>query len=338
MSDINPQKTFTLLQREVQEYRNPILITPIVISGILLLLMLLSIFLSGRIALVGDSQVNRLIQEHRNGDTGFGERTNAPADDSVRADNNSGQNWDFNRGRNPHKQIPDALANNLQPKSASLNSALDAVNSLFLLALLVISLQYLISCLHRDRQDRSVLFWKSMPVSDWEEILSKFAVACLVAPAIYLAVSIISQIAYALLSMLLVWRLDLNPSTVILNHIDGVSLLVGQLGRMLTWILWTAPLYAWVLLCSAAARRSPFMLAVCVPIGLVLIESVFFGSRYVSQAIFHHIPFGGSGSRGPYQASPDWAKLDYVGMLMGLVFTVVMLAIARWFRRHRFDA
>jgi ABC-2 type transport system permease protein len=99
-------------------------------------------------------------------------------------------------------------------------------------------------------------------------------------------------------------------------------------------------LYAWLLLSSAAARRSPLMFALATPIGLIIATRVFLGSNFLINAISNHIPHMGEesvGSMGFYLSSPDFLTLDYLGMLAGLVIAAAMLVGAVWLRKHRFE-
>ena len=92
---------------------------------------------------------------------------------------------------------------------------------------------------------------------------------------------------------------------------------------------------------SAAARRSPFMLAFGVPIALIFVEKVFIGSNYLAWAIFNHMPHmegsNDAASMGFYMYGPVWSSLDYVGMLLGLVAAGGLVTATVWLRRHRFE-
>ena len=49
---------------------------------------------------------------------------------------------------------------------------------------------YCLGSLYDERKDRSVLFWKSLPVSDRDTVLSKALSALVVAPTLAIAVGI----------------------------------------------------------------------------------------------------------------------------------------------------
>src|SRR3982074_3611727 len=51
----------------------------------------------------------------------------------------------------------------------------------YLVMVIVLSF-YLMDCLYQERKDRSILFWKSLPVSDANTVISKLLVAVVVVP------------------------------------------------------------------------------------------------------------------------------------------------------------
>jgi hypothetical protein len=221
----------------------------------------------------------------------------------------------------------------------SLNPALHVFHGFLFVVLIIVTVNYLLGCLFNDRKDRSILFWRSLPVSEWEEVLVRFLVALLVAPAIYIAVSLIAQVVFVLLAMLLAWRLDMDPFEVILGNLEFGPLLVQQVGGWLLTSLWVAPLYAWLLLASAWAKRSPFLAAVAPVVGLVVIEQLTLGSDFVATAVKNHVPhyIGGESVVGFYFHKDFWLQIDYVSLVAGLVFAAAAVVASVYLRRYRFE-
>jgi ABC-2 type transport system permease protein len=127
---------------------------------------------------------------------------------------------------------------------------------------------YLLGGLYDDRRDRSVLFWKSLPVSDSATVASKALSAMLVAPLIALAVSTLAYVAFLLIAGL--W-LSLHG----LNILPAVAAShpLRTLWRMSLSVpldaLWALPAIGWLLFWSAWARSKPFLWAVMLPILVV---------------------------------------------------------------------
>lgn len=125
---------------------------------------------------------------------------------------------------------------------------------------------YCLSALYDDRRDRSILFWKSLPVSDSATVLSKLVTALLVAPLLALIASMITMVGYLLLLMGAVAWLGGDPVALILQPAAPLSLLVNYLAWLPVYLFWALPCVGWLLLCSAFARRAPFLWAVVPPL------------------------------------------------------------------------
>jgi len=346
MSSSRPSRLFTLLQREVQESKTSLFWTPIAIAVGLTLIMLVSVLLANRVSIMGDAMLQVLMDEGSSSgmnitinidDTGRQEiqtYTIEENEDPVAEDD-----WNFSREWTFQPKSVDDKPKHHDEEFESLNPMFNMLHNFLILVLILVSVNYLMGALYQDRKDRSILFWKSMPVSEWEEVLSKMAVAMVVAPVIYIAVSMLTQLASILLAMLMVVRMDMDPFELIIGHIEFGSLFFNQLSGWVLSMLWMAPMYAWLLLASAAARRSPFMLAVAPVIGLVLVEKIFLGSEYLALAIGRHLPHfvDGGGSVAFYLYGPDWSAVDYYSLVSGLIFAAVALWGAVYLRRYRFE-
>jgi ABC-2 type transport system permease protein len=127
---------------------------------------------------------------------------------------------------------------------------------------------YLLGGLYDDRRDRSVLFWKSLPVSDSATVVSKALSAMLVAPLIALAVSALAYLAFLLIVGLWLALHGLNILPAI-----AASHPLRTLWRMFLTVpldaLWALPAIGWLLFWSAWARSKPFLWAVMLPILVV---------------------------------------------------------------------
>ncbi|MEQ8801149.1 ABC-2 transporter permease [Haliea sp.] len=368
MSDRVATRWFTLIQRELQEYRVSLCWTPLLVAGALTVLILAGVLVANQFSNLGQVMLQAVMQEQSvdglnlkigvivdgNG-TRVTEIVTETGSDSTAADGPvrddyqvetapelaDEQLWDFSSDWtfSPVPPVaPDSNGNGAAPVD-TLNPLLHGVHVFMLVILVFVTFNYLLGCLYTDRKDRSILFWRSMPVSARDEVLAKLAVALLVAPAIFIAASLLAQLATVLLAMLLVLRMDLDPFAVVLGNIQFGRLLLDQLGGWVLTALWVMPVYAWVLLASAAARRSPFLLALVPVLGLVLLEAMLLGSSHFGAAVTNHLPHYNSGRSavGFYLFGPDWANLDYLGLVLGLLVAGVLLAATVWLRRYRWE-
>jgi len=364
---LSRQRVFTLLQRELQEYRTSLLWTPLVVSLLLALLMLGSVLLVNRISMFGDGVIQIIEQENRDAGVAGGilpEQLSAAGgalepgvDFSIEEElaPPPEQDWDFaahwrviapewlqRQGRSVLQAETDGSVEegefSAQISLDGLNPVLLVLHNILLLVLFITSTHYLLSTLFDDRKDRSILFWRSLPVHDWEVVLTKFAVAMLLAPAIVLAISALLQIVYVLLAMLLLWRVDASSVGAVLANVSVGRLLAEQLGGWVVTALWIAPAYAWLLLASAAARRSPFLLATLPILLLVLLDQFVLRTGLVFHVLAEHLPhLNENSSMGFHLFGPNWTGLELPQMFLGLLFAGACLSGAVYLRRHRWE-
>ncbi len=214
--------------------------------------------------------------------------------------------------------------------SLKLRAFLNGIAEPFYWVLLVVTFFALIGCIHDERKDRSVLFWKSMPVSDWQCVVSKLVFIVWVAPLFTIAAIVLAQF-YALVIGSLhvedgmgsrVW----SQSGLVLKPF---MLLVGYFLQS----LWALPLYAWILLVSSWAKRTPIMWVIGIPAGLSILERIFFESHYLSNAIARHLSLRGL-PRGDGDFSVQLSVLADAGLWLGLLVSAVLLGATIYLRRR----
>jgi ABC-2 type transport system permease protein len=207
----------------------------------------------------------------------------------------------------------------------------------------LIALFYSVEAFQGERRDRSILFWKSLPVSDLTTVLSKAAIPIVIIPLLTVAVTLVTQ-----------WMMFLVSSAVLAGSGLGVGTLTSnvplgqmQLGLMFHLIaihgLWYAPIFGWLLLVSAWARRVAFLWAALPPLAIVFVERISFGTSYFGQLLGERIA---GGSRSAVLSSPGGmpVHLDHFhlgeflaspGLWIGLALTAAFLFAAARMRRDR---
>jgi ABC-2 type transport system permease protein len=157
-----------------------------------------------------------------------------------------------------------------------------AVGATFFAVMSIYSTWYLLDCLYADRKDRSVLFWKSMPISDTTTVLSKLATALIVIPAVYFA-------AADLTTLIMAFIVSVRSSASIdgaLWHADlWLQLQALWLYMIVTTALWYLPIAAYLLVVSAWAKRAVMLWSLLPPLTLVLAERWFFDGHMIADAI-----------------------------------------------------
>lgn len=212
------------------------------------------------------------------------------------------------------------------------------------LAGVIVSILYSLGALHGERRDRSILFWKSLPVSDRMTVLSKAAVPLLVMPVIVFPLVVVAQLTVLALTSL-IWVANGFDPRLMWAEID-LPFLWLVLGYGLSFMtLWHAPAVGWLLLVSAWARRVPFLWAIAPLAAMAIVEHLAFGGGSGLTPLKHRIVGGFSGpftvgSRGEAPVSAltdlDPARLfGQPGVWLGLVVAALFLFAAIRLRRSR---
>jgi len=212
----------------------------------------------------------------------------------------------------------------------------DVAAGMIMMAAFIVSVFYSLDTLYGERRDRSILFWKSLPVSDLTAVLAKASVPLIVLPLVAFAITVVTQSIMLLLSSVVLLASGLSVAT-LWTHLQLYQTSLGLLHHIVTiHMLWYAPIYAWLLLVSAWARRTPFLWAVLPPIAIGVFEKITLQSSHFV-ALLEYRCCGGPEAVDSMQAmnlSPGHF-LSTPGLWTGLAFCAICLAAAVRLRRYR---
>ena len=133
---------------------------------------------------------------------------------------------------------------------------------------------YALGCLYDDRRDRSVLFWKSLPVSDSQMVLSKAAWALVLAPLWAIGVGLLIGVALWVISALTITVNGVPAAHAVFTQSHPMRIIGGVLASLPVYMVWALPTVGWLMFCSAWARSKPFLWAVLVPVLACVIVSM----------------------------------------------------------------
>jgi ABC-2 type transport system permease protein len=205
----------------------------------------------------------------------------------------------------------------------------------------VIGVFYCLDALQGERRDRSILFWKSLPVSDRTTVLSKTSIPLLALPALIFVMIAITQLFMLLWSTVVLLPSGLAGSTWTNFHWLTQSLLV--LYCLIVLVLWHAPIYALLLLISSWARRAPYLWAVLPPLAIAAFEKIVFNSAYFASFLKYRL-IGGVGEAFVFKAPHGTDSLSRLtplnflitpGLWIGLIFAAIFITAAVRLRRDR---
>jgi len=226
---------------------------------------------------------------------------------------------------------------------------------------------YLLGALYNDRADRSVLFWKSLPLSDTETVLAKVVTATLVAPVLAVGAMIVLHLGFlTLLSLYSLARVGASALPFLWSPTHLIALWLKLIVSIPVNALWALPTIGWLLLCSSYVRSKPFLWAVLLPVltGVIIswvnfVQSFSLSGWYwqniFGRLLFSSVPFTWMRKitmvDTPDNVDDDLRVLNHVlsldsiaqamtmpSLWIGAVAGAGMIAAAIYFRRSRIES
>ena len=173
------------------------------------------------------------------------------------------------------------------------------VASLMLMLIgLLVAVFYCLDALYGERRDRSILFWKSLPVSDLTTVLSKASIPILVLPLVIFALTAATHFIMLLVSSA-VLAVNGMSAAALWTHVPFLKTsainfvhLVGYHG------IWYAPFYGWLLMVSAWSRRAPILWAILPPVAIGVVERIAFNTSHFAGMVQYRFMGEPGGSEG----------------------------------------
>jgi len=156
------------------------------------------------------------------------------------------------------------------------------VGVMFFVVMSVYSTWYLLDCLYADRKDRSILFWKSLPISDAKTVLSKLIVGMVLIPLVYFAAADATALIAAFILSI---RARASIGSALWQPDVWWQIQVLWVYSIITTALWYLPIAGWLMLVSAWAKRAVMLWAVLPPLVLYILERVFFGTHTIGNVL-----------------------------------------------------
>jgi ABC-2 type transport system permease protein len=154
------------------------------------------------------------------------------------------------------------------------------------LVMLLVQTLYLLDCLYAERRDRSILFWKSLPVSDGATVASKMMMGCVFLPLGTFVLALVTDIFFTA-----IWDvravLGHSPELVAWDTVAFFKTQTVMFLGLIISILWYSPFCGVYVLCSAWIRRNILMWVTIVPMLAIIVERIAFGTHYIFSLIHY---------------------------------------------------
>jgi ABC-2 type transport system permease protein len=212
-----------------------------------------------------------------------------------------------------------------------------------MLATFIVGFFYSLDALYGERRDRSILFWKSLPVSDRTTVLSKASIPLVVLPLIAFVLSVATLFIMLFLSTAVLLATGLSPAR-LWTELRFVQEPLIMLYGLAVHALWFAPIYGWLMLISAWARRAPFLWAFLPPVAIVAVERNAFNTTNFDSLLNYRLKgamteaFAVEGQHGIADRLSQLTPVEFLstpGLWTGLIFAAACFAAAVRLRRDR---
>lgn len=304
--------------REYWEHKGYLFFTPLTISLILVLLSSIAIFQAA--STIPVSKVGNAFQlEYKDGS-------------SIKI-NPYGPLFNEDGNQNQKKpQDNETIFGDLNTKAVS---GMIAVATFFGALL---SFFYLSQSLYSDRIDRSILFWRSLPVNEWEVIGSKLLTAMVFFPVVFSVFAIIATVLCFFILYIVAFALGLDG---VLRYIVSEYAHFNLLGFLRFFlgvsmiIIFSLPLYCWFLFSSAASRKSPLLIAIGIPLAIVIAEAVILHTDQFGVAVtqFSMSVFSNVSAI----LNLKWLEINITALFVSILISAVLLIATHWLRINRYE-
>jgi ABC-2 type transport system permease protein len=228
------------------------------------------------------------------------------------------------------------------PEAAHLNvhAPYGAMTMAMLGIVFLVGVFFCADALQGERRDRSVLFWKSLPISDATTVIAKFLVPLALLPLIAFSLALSLHLIFLTLSSI-VLLFSGSDVALFVDHVGPIDFNLAALYAAAAMTLWHAPIYGWLLLVSALARRAAFVWATTPIVAVVAAEYQLYGTvrffGYVKYMTYGWVTrtFDFTDPMTMLESASPMRLLSTPSLWIGLIFTAGCMAAAVYLRRHR---
>ena len=296
-----------LIRREFWENRVIFLVLPIIISGFFLFIMSLTVLVAPAegvdltLKIEGSDDIQLL-------------------DDSVQSDNI------YILALYRLEGLPS------EERVRYVNTGLQILAGPLIIVLWFVIFVYLLNSLYADRRDRSIFFWKSMPVSDSITVFSKLLTGLWLVPVFYLFCVAVLQAAALVIIGFVTIGTEISMRQTIWEPVSLFSNWMQYIWACLLYSFWAMPFFGWLILVSAYSKSVPLVWVVTIPSGLAVIEKNVIDQSLLSDWLWNHTDPMSFIDMNKLNSDAFWNQVVSLQMASAIIVGGLLIAIAIWVR------
>lgn len=171
-------------------------------------------------------------------------------------------------------------------RATAITAIMSGVSVFFVIGMWFLTIFYSLDALYTERKDRSILFWRSIPCTDFETVLSKILTALFVIPLLTFGFVVVTHLIVLVISSIWISFQGADAGHMIWSSAPLLDNWLATLVFLIAVPLWSSPFIGWFLFISAFTKRGPFMMAVLPLLILPMLEKILFGSTIVAEAFY----------------------------------------------------
>lgn len=197
-------------------------------------------------------------------------------------------------------------------RSAAISAFLLGVTTTFVMTMGILTIFYALDALYAERKDKSILFWRSLPVTDAETVVSKLLTALLVIPLITIAVMAVTHLVMLLVTTIWLETRGADAWSMLWSAAPLIDTWVASFILFIALAIWVSPFAGWFLFVSAFTKRSPFLMAFLPLILVPMLESILLRSSVFAGMLLDRVPFKAPIIRDLDQESFNFEEQDLI--------------------------
>lgn len=219
-------------------------------------------------------------------------------------------------------------------RKAALTGFFLGTSWVFLVALAILTVFYCLDSLYAERKDKSILFWRSLPVTDAETVISKILTAVVIIPLVAVLGIVITHLVNLIVTSIWVSMKGGDAGILIWGSVAFLDNWLAALIVVLASAIWMSPFVGWFLLVSAYTKRSPLLMAFLPLILLGLLESIIFRTHVFAENVLARgdgIPIFRSMDVDRFFSEEEWRlSEDSIDLLVHLDVVQFITSPATW--------